>query len=127
MIIKIGNEVIGTYSLASGLSQTFYFTIGYAPFLLISQESDCSRLTESHWSYIFVNEGLCNSITSNLVISDYSSLVSLVVKRNSLKNVNGLFLRNIPHLKRLVFEYDGNKDTSAFAKVNEIEYSSSCE
>ena len=127
MIIKIGNEVIGTYSLASGQSQTFYFTIGYAPFLLVSQESDCSRLTESHWSYIYVNEGLCNSITSNLVISDYSSLVSFVVKRNSLKNVNGLFLRNIPHLKRLVIEYDGNKDTSAFAKVKEIEFSSSCD
>ena len=124
LVIKVGNEEIGSYTLNSGKIQTFYFTIGYAPFLLISQESDCSRLTESHWSYISVNEGLCNSMTSNLVISDYSSLVSLVVKRNALKNVNGLFLRNIPHLKRLVFEDDGNKDTGAFANVKEIELSS---
>ena len=69
-------------------------------------------------------EGLCNSRTSDLVISDYESLSSLVVKKNSLTSVNALILRNLPHLKQLVFEIGSSYSSNAFANTKEIELSS---
>ena len=64
---------------------------------------------------------MCNSLTGELSISNYSSLASLIVKKNSLKSVTSLLLRDLPHLKRFEIESADNTDSVSFANVKEME------
>ena len=62
--------------------------------LTVSSDSDCAKLHQDRWTSITVNQGLCNSMTSNLTISDNPCLESIVIKKNSLKNLNSLVISN---------------------------------
>ena len=72
--------------------------------LTVSSDSDCDKLLENGWKSITVNEGRCNSMTSDLTISNYRCLQSITVKKNSLNNLNSLTISNIPHLNSIVTE-----------------------
>ena len=71
---------------------------------IISDDSDCNQLLESGWKSITVNEGLCNSLTSNLILSDNPWLESIDIKKNSLKNLNSLVIINNTQLSSIVTE-----------------------
>ena len=93
--------------------------------LTISSDSDCSRLLESGWTSITVNEGLCNSLTSNLTISDNPCLLLIDIKKNSLKNLNSLVISNITQLSSIITgdgEYGENN--GVFYYVKSVEFSS---
>ena len=95
--------------------------------LIVSSDSDCEKLHQDRWTSITVNRGLCNSMTSNLVISDNTCLESLVFKKYSLKNLNSLVISNNTHLSSIVIN-DGSSEypdyTSAFYYVKSVEISS---
>ena len=91
--------------------------------LTISSNSDCNKLLQNGWKSITVNEGLCNSMTNNLYISYYPCLESILVKKNSLKNLNSLAISNNPQLSNIVIQ-DGDWETGAFKFVKSVELSS---
>ena len=70
-----------------------------------------------------MNEGLCNSMRGNLSISDNPCLETIVIKKNSLKNLNSLVISNNPQLSNIVTE-DGEWGTCAFENVKSVEISS---
>ena len=94
--------------------------------LTVSSDSDCEKLLENGWKSITVNEGRCNSMISDLIISDNACLESLVFKKNSLRNLNSLVISNNPQLSSIVTEDgDGYPDyTGAFYYVKSVEISS---
>ena len=75
--------------------------------LIITSESTCNKLLLNGWKSITVNEGLCNSMTNDLAISNNHCLKSIVLKKNSLKNLNSLVISNDPQLSSIVTE-DGS-------------------
>lgn len=77
--------------------------------LVVYLDSDCSKLLITGWKTITVNEGLCNAMTSELIISGYSYLESFVVKKNSLINLNALIIADNPSLTTLDVR-DGEAD-----------------
>ena len=97
--------------------------------LVIESDSDCSKLLQTNWQSITVNEGLCNSMTGDLLISNYLSLESIEIKRDSLRDLNKLVISNNPKLTSIVTEY-GSYDSSAgryhapFENVKNVEISS---
>ena len=72
--------------------------------LIITSESTCNKLLLNGWKSITVNEGLCNSMTNNLTISDNPCLESIVVKKTSLKNLNSLVISNNIELESIMTE-----------------------
>ena len=68
-----------------------------------------------------INEGVCNDVTSAFSISGFIYLKSLVVKKNSMKNLNSLTIENNLRLERIVTE-DSNSccSTGAFNYVNSV-------
>ena len=72
--------------------------------LIITSNSNCAKLQQSGWKSITVNEGLCNSMTNDLTISYDPCLESVVIKKNSLKNLNSLVISNNPQLSSIVTE-----------------------
>ena len=98
--------------------------------LTISSDSDCNKLLQNGWKSITVNEGLCNSMTNNLVLSYNPCLQSILVKKNSLKNLNSLVISNNSKLESIVIE-DGqgwNSQSQSynapFENVKSVEISS---
>ena len=120
---KVGETSFGSYRLSSGRSTEV--TLSFDPHhpLVITSDSDCERLLENGWKSITVNEGLCNSMTSKLTISGNPCLESIVIKKNSLKNLNSLVISNNPQLSSIVTE-DGEYSTGAFYYVKSVEISS---
>ena len=74
-----------------------------------------------------INEGVCNDVTSAFSISGFVYLKSLVVKKNSMKNLNSLTIENNLRLESFVTE-DGDRgyseidseNTGAFYYVNSM-------
>ena len=73
--------------------------------LVISSDSDCYKINQNGWTSIYVNEGYCNDITSDINISNYPCLRSIVVKKKSLMYVNSLTISNNTLLQTI--ETDG--------------------
>ena len=72
-----------------------------------------------------MNEGLCNSLTSNLTISNNPCLLLIDIKKNSLKNLNSLVISNITQLSSIITgdgEYGENN--GVFYYVKSVEFSS---
>ena len=75
-----------------------------------------------------INEGVCNDVTSTFSISGFLFLKSLVVKKNSMKNLNSLTIENNMRLESIVTEdgdgggYSGtdSRNTGAFYYVNSV-------
>ena len=94
-----------------------------APSLTVSSDSDCDKLLENGWKSITVNEGRCNSMTSDLIISNYRCLESITVKKNSLKNLKSLTISNNPHLNSIIPE-NGERYAGSLYSVNSVVLSS---
>ena len=99
--------------------------------LIITSNSNCAKLQQSGWKSITVNEGLCNSMTNDLTISYDPCLESVIVKKNSLKNMNSLVISYNSELKSIEIEdgdggWSGNdsRNTGAFYYVKSVEISS---
>ena len=58
--------------------------------LVIQDDSDCYKLNQSGWSSIIVNEGLCNSMTGSLSISNNSCLQYIYIQFGSVKRIYSL-------------------------------------
>ena len=104
---EVGNAlVIVNWWLAIHKAVDEYFRgkgngVAYAKDLIVTSDAECSELLLTHWTTIVVNEGLCNDMTEDLNISNYSDLESLVIGDNALKNVPQVIFRNLPVLKTL--------------------------
>ena len=55
---------------------------------------------------MIIEEGFGNDYFGNLVIENYPNLQSIIVKKNSLKNLNSLKICNCEKLKTIMIEYD---------------------
>ena len=77
---------------------------------MITSDSECGNINLKHWKSISVNAGLCNSMKSNLDISNYGFLRTIVIKSSStsakttLGNVKVLTISNNPLLEDFVTE-----------------------
>ena len=87
--------------------------------LIITSNDECEYLQRKTVSVIMVDEGLCNDMTGDLVISGYSHLHALLVKKNSLKNLNSLRIDNAFALTNIVTE-DGTYPNGAFYYVKNV-------
>ena len=81
--------------------------------LVIQNDNDCYKFYQTGWSSIVVNEGLCNSITESLSISNNTCLQYIYIQSGSLKNINSLTISNLPELKYLIFEYGSFSSTTS--------------
>ena len=91
-----------------------------APSLTVSSDSDCDKLLENGWKSITVNEGRCNSMTSDLTISNYRCLQSIVIGGNSLKNLNSLVISNNSQLNSIVTKDYSDSYNGAFRNVKSV-------
>ena len=76
------------------------------PFELSGFEKDIQEM--------IIGEGFGNDYYGNLIIQNYPNLQSIVVKKDSLKNLNSLKICNCEKLKTIEVEYD------AFENVNSV-------
>ena len=74
--------------------------------LVIQNNNNCYKLNQSGWSSIIVNEGLCNSMTGSLSISNNTCLQYIYIQRSSLKNINSLSISSLPELEWFITESD---------------------
>ena len=58
--------------------------------LIVSSDEDCELLLLSHWVEIIVNPGYCNSMTNDLVISNYTSLRRFTIKASVVSVTSGI-------------------------------------
>ena len=88
----------------------------------IASDSECGNINLKHWKSITVNAGLCNSMKSELDISNYGFLRTIVIKSSStsaistLGNVKLLTISNNPLLEDFVTE-DGYYSSSDLNKI----------
>ena len=80
--------------------------------LIINNENECNLLYQSGWSSIRVNEGLCNSITGILTISNNTCLQYIYIESETLRNINSLILNSLPNLEMFITEGYSLHDTS---------------
>ena len=83
--------------------------------LVIQDDSDCYKLNQSGWSSIIVNEGLCNSMTESLTISNNTCLQYIYIQADSLKSVNSFSISSLPELEWFITEYDSFKYTNSLS------------
>ena len=74
-------------------------------------------------SVIEIARDCCNDLIIDLKICNYSNLERIVVKKNSLKNLNSLVISNNPQLKSIETK-DGELGTGACYNVRIVEISS---
>ena len=82
--------------------------------LIISSDSNCYKINQNGWTSIYVNEGYCNDITSDINISNNPCLQSSVVKKKSLMYVNSLTISNNPLLQTIETDGTTSYSTGAF-------------
>ena len=58
--------------------------------LIVSSDADCEQLLLNHWVEITVNPGYCNSMTNDLVISNYTSLRRFTIKASVVSVTSGI-------------------------------------
>ena len=79
---------------------------------------------------IVIEEGCGNEMNEELKICEFQVLEKLIVKKNSLKNVNQLIITRNNQLKRIEIEngqcWDNEKGTfyAAFESISSVEISS---
>ena len=75
---------------------------------------------------IVVEEGVCNEMKGDLVIEEFENLRSILVKKNSLENLNSLIIRNCKLLEKIETE-DAQLDRCSckglFCNVKSVEIS----
>ena len=68
---------------------------------------------------MIIEEEFGNDYYGNLIIQNYPNLQSIVVKKNSLKNLNSLKICNCEKLKTIEIEYDAFRN-GAFNNVKNV-------
>ena len=68
---------------------------------------------------MIIEEGFGNDYYGNLVIENYPNLQSIVVKKNSLKNLNSLRICNCDKLKTIEIE-DGEGWDGTFCYIKNV-------
>ena len=71
--------------------------------LVVASDSDCYKLSQSGWSSITVNDGLCWSMSS-LTISNNECLQYIYIQSNSLQKIGSLSLSYLPELIMFITE-----------------------
>ena len=120
------NEVIlGNYTLLRDYYDQEEIRIGNLPLnLRIEEESACVKLTENEWKSIYVASGLCNSMRGDFHIENYANLVYIIVKPESLMNLNSLIISNNPLLYSIATNNNyNNNPIGAFHNVKTVEIS----
>ena len=120
------NEVIlGNYTLLRDYYDQEEIRIGNLPLnLRIEEESECVKLTENQWKSIYVASGLCNSMRGDFHIENYANLVYIIVKPESLMNLNSLIISNNPLLYSIATNNNyNNNPIGAFHNVKTVEIS----
>ena len=84
--------------------------------LVIRKNRHLSQLNQLV-SVLEIAEDCCNDLRIDLKICNYSNLERIVVKKNSLQNLNRLVISNNPQLKSI-------KTISCFSKVKSVTLSS---
>ena len=86
----------------------------------IKNEEDCLEIHDLIKEMI-IEEGFGNDYYGNLVIENYPNLEKIIVKKNSLKNLNSLKICNNEKLKNIEIE-DGDKygSNGAFYNVKNV-------
>ena len=68
---------------------------------------------------MIIEEGFGNGYFGNLLIDNYPNLEKIVVKKNSLMNLNSLKISNCEKLKTIEIE-DGEYEEGAFNNVKNV-------
>lgn len=90
--------------------------------LTINDEESCSMIHLMHWSYIIVKDDLCNTITTDLNITNYPYLSFFEVGVDSLMNVNNLHISNDPMLREIrIIRGSYKEDSGSFFHTTEVE------
>ena len=84
--------------------------------MVVADDNDCDKLLQNGWITITVNAGLCNSMTSDLIISNNPCIESIYIHKNSLKYTNSVVISNNPQLQSIDTETPdfGSGDTGVF-------------
>lgn len=99
VIFKLNEVVIGNYTLLNDYYDQEELRIGNLPLnLRIEEESDCVKLIDNQWKSIYIASGLCNSMTNDLHIENYPVLENIIIKPESLMNLNSLTISSNPVL-----------------------------
>ena len=113
--------------VASSLSQ---MACSSSQSLTIASDSDCTKLQQNGWKSIHINSGMCNSMNTDLIISNNPCLESIDIEKNSLKYLNSFVISNNPQLSSIVTEdgqgWDSTLKTyyAPFENVKSVEISS---
>ena len=88
--------------------------------IVIKNEEDCMKFHDLI-KELEIGKNCLNEWKGDLVIENYPNLQSIVVKKESLQNLNSLKICNCENLKTINIE-DGDIDdwSSAFCNVNEV-------
>ena len=110
------HSFIVSSSLANQISNHLYTipttSICGSP-LVIQKDKNCYKLNQSGWSSIIVNEGLCNSMTESLSISNNNCLQYIYIQTYSLASVSSLSLSSLPELEWFITEYHSFSSTTS--------------
>ena len=87
--------------------------------LLVESDNDCVKLLQSHWSFIIVKEGLCNSVTNALSIINYPSLTFIDISANTFKSIPSFTVTNCNQLVSIRI-FDGLSDLTSFDYATSI-------
>ena len=130
--LKIDYYSLGSYS-CSGYSTEVSMSIIEPPIteptpfnyhLVVSSESDCNELSQTHWQSITIKEDLCNSKQDDLIIVNYPNLESIHVEKRSLQNLRSLVISDNPLLSNISFGDNEDYDDSVFMNVKNVTISS---
>ena len=80
--------------------------------LVVQSDSHCSQLMMIGWKNITVNSGLCNDMTGDVFFIFNDNLDSITIRKNSLKNLNHLYILKNQQLKTIIIEAGQSWDSS---------------
>ena len=86
--------------------------------IVIEDKEDCLRIHDLIKELV-IGENCLNEWKDDLIIQNYSNLESIVVKKNSLRNLNSLKICNCEKLKSIEIE-DGDWRNDAFSNVKNV-------
>lgn len=118
-LFHIDSQRLGGCILDGGCSSTDSPIITPTPtdYLIVKEESDCVKLENHSWSSIIIGKGVCNELSSALIISSYTNLVRFEIRRDSLNNVPSIEISSNPLLQEI-------KLSGSFDNVYSVEISS---
>ena len=91
--------------------------------LIISEEADCVKLTQSGWSSIYVKKNLCNSLTSDLILTNETCLQFIFIDGESLRNIRSLQLNHNTELREFVMSdglWEDEEEVSVSYSTEEV-------